>query len=408
VRPTPDEPFAALEQVAARQSAEERAGRALAATRARLVLGRDAKSVFFATLLLRLRPETAWDLDTIATDGRVLRYHPPFVTGLSPDELAGVLVHEVMHCALTHPVRRGNRNAENWNVACDLAINPLLLQAGFVLPAGRLLPGEGRYAGLPPGKSAEEYYAGLPDPSGSHQQEADAGSMPTDPGGCGQVVDPKHGDPAAARQVESEWQVAVAEAQQTAATWGPLPSGIGRSVARVLSPSADWRRLLRDFVSLQARNDYSWLRPNRRLLAHGLYLPGLQSEELGDVILAVDTSGSIDDQTLGLFASETNGVLAAFECTLTILYHDSRVQAVQKWRSSEGPLVLQPIGGGGTSHACVFEWIDQSGLEPACVICLTDLETEFPATVPSMPVLWAVAGAAGAHPPFGQVVALST
>ena len=89
----------------------------------------------------------------------MLQYHPPFVTALSPDELVGVLAHEVMHCALAHPARRQGRDAERWNVACDLAINPLLVRAGIVLPASRLMPGEGAYAGLQAGKSADEFYA---------------------------------------------------------------------------------------------------------------------------------------------------------------------------------------------------------------------------------------------------------
>jgi predicted metal-dependent peptidase len=402
-----DDPFAVIEQAAGRQAAEEQAARALAAARVRLVLGRDAKSAFFATLVLRLVPEPGWDLDTVATDGRVLRYFPPFVTGLSPDELVGVLAHEVMHCALAHPARRGDRDLDNWNVACDLAINPLLVAAGVVLPPSRLMPGEGAYADLDPGHPAEEYYARLPGPkdssNGSNGGEAPAG----DPGGCGQVVDPANGDPAEGRQVEAGWQVAVSQAQAAAAGRGPLPAGLGRAVDRVLHLPADWREVLREFVSAAARNDYTWTRPNRRFVAQGLYLPGLHSEELGEVVLAVDTSGSIDEKLLGVFAAEANAVLGAYDCSVTVLYHDTEVQKVQTWQAADGPLVLDPVGGGGTSHACVFDWLICSGASPACVICLTDLQTEFPANQPAVPVLWAVPGPAPTDPPFGRVVSLS-
>lgn len=107
-----DDPFAVIEVAANRQVLEEQASQALGAARVKLILGRDAKSAFFATLVLRLKPEPAWDIDTLATDGRVLQYHPPFVTGLSPDELVGVLAHEVMHNALAHPARRGDGDSE--------------------------------------------------------------------------------------------------------------------------------------------------------------------------------------------------------------------------------------------------------------------------------------------------------
>jgi predicted metal-dependent peptidase len=215
------------------------------------------------------------------------------------------------------------------------------------------------------------------------------------------VTDPAAGDPAEARRVEADWQVALAQAQSAAAGRGPLPAGLGRAVGVVLHPPPAWR------VAAHARNDYSWTRPNRRFVAQGLYLPGMHSEELGGMVLAVDTSGSIGDEVLGVFAAEANAVLAAYECTVTVLYHDTEVQWVQTWHSADGPLVLDPVGGGGTSHACVFDWLDQSGLAPTCVVCLTDLETEFPTAPPAVPVLWAVPGGPPARPPFGRVVALS-
>jgi len=398
-------PFVALEEAAARQEAEETAARLLATARAQLILGRDAPSAFFATLLLRLRSRPDWSVETMATDGRELLYSPQFVNGLTPATLRGVLAHEVMHNALAHHARRVGREPRLWNIACDLAINPILRAAGMSLPDGHLMPGEGRFGELVPGKSAEEYYSSLMENQESKEQSPSA-SESQDPGGCGQVIDPDQGDPAQVQASEAEWKVAVAQAQQAAIGRGPLPGGLGRSVEQVLHPPADWRSVLREFVSAHARNDYSWSRPNRRFIAQGLYLPGLHSEELGDVVLAVDTSGSIGARELGIFAEEANAVLASYDCSVTVLYHDTEVQKVQIWRSSDGPLVLDAIGGGGTSHVCVFDWIAQAGDRPACVICLTDLETEFPSVIPDLPVLWAVTGGQLSAAPFGRVIPL--
>jgi predicted metal-dependent peptidase len=401
-----DEPFAALEEAAARQSAEDSAGRAIATARAQLILGRDAKSAFFATLALRLAIKPDWSVPTLATDGRELLFNPGFVNSLGPLLIQGVLVHEVMHNALAHPARRGHRDPTLWNVACDLAINPILREAGMVLPSCRLMPGEGQFAELTAGRSAEEYYATLRRGSDESDDAENDVSPGTDPGGCGQVVDPDQGDSAAARSSEDEWKIAIVQAEQATVGRGDLPAGLARLVREVLHPPLDWRAVLREFLSSQARNDYSWARPNRRFLAQGLYLPGLHSEELGDVVLAVDTSGSIGETILGVFASEANAVLSAYDCSVTVLYHDSQVQKVQGWQSSDGPLVLDPVGGGGTSHVCVFDWLEQSGLVAACVICLTDLETEFPTVPPGLPVLWAVVGGRVHQAPFGQVVPL--
>lgn len=401
-----EHPLCAVEQAANRQAAEEAAAQAISQARAKLLLGKDARSAFFATLALRLTPRPDWQCDTMATDGRSLIYSPDWVKSLPLDELIGVIAHEVMHNALAHPTRRSHRDAQRWNIACDLAINPLLTQAGFRLPAGRIMPGEGKYHPLPSGKSAEEYYGQLqgdsPNPEGPSQPDGQG----EDPGGCGSVRDPGQGSAADMRQVEAEWQVAVAQAQQVAKQRGELPGGLARTVAEVLSPKLDWREVLREFVSRQARNDYAWSPPNRRFVHAGLYLPGLRSEELGDVVLAVDTSGSIGQAELNRFANEAQAILDAYACDLTILYHDSQIQGVAHWTPADGPLVLNPEGGGGTDHRPVFDWIAQQGLAPACLVCLTDLETTFPTDAPPYPVLWAVTGTR-AGTPFGLCVAIT-
>ena len=104
--------------------------------------------------------------------------------------------------------------------------------------------------------------------------------------------------------------------------------------------------------------------------------------------------------------AEVNAVLEAYDCTVTVLFHDTAVQKIQTWQSWDGPLSLDPVGGGGTSHICVFDWLASSGVEPACAICLTDLETSFPSDPPLVPVLWAVVGDTRTEPPFGSRVAI--
>ncbi|WP_020475827.1 vWA domain-containing protein [Zavarzinella formosa] len=402
-----DAGFDSIETVVARQRLEERAARSISGARARLILGRDAKSAFFATLALRLTPQTDWTVGTMATDGRQLLYEPKFVTDLTPEELLGVMVHEVMHNALCHHCRRGDRDARRWNIACDLAVNPLLVQSGYVLPKCRLMPGEISYAGLPTGKSAEEYYAALTASSKAEKTNRAEGEETPDPGGCGRVVEPTNTSPAEVSHQEAEWRVALAQAEQTARLKGDLPAGLGRAVREVLEPTTNWRDVLREFVSSTAKNDYSWSRPNRRHIAQGLYLPGLCSEELGDVVVAIDTSGSVTEKELSIFAAEVTEILSAFHCSATILFHDTAIRHVQQWTSGDGDLRLEPVGGGGTSHECVFDRIESLGLHPACVVCLTDLWTDFPDRSPDMPVLWAVVGDNPAGPPFGRRVAVS-
>lgn len=409
-----DDPLARLDRAVADQAAAEAATKAVAAARARLVLGRDAASAFFATLALRLTAVVDRACPTAATDGRALVFNPAFVLGLSADELVGVVAHEVLHCALAHHARRGFRDPGRWNAAGDLAVNPLLVSAGFALPPTRLMPGEGSYAHHRPGLTAEAYYAALTDPSppGAPGRQADpggtAGVGPTggppadDPGGCGAVRDPAEGSAGAGSPADADWAVAVAQAGQAARGRGDLPAGLARLVDQVVRPRPDWREVLRAFLTRPARADPAWGRPDRRFVWRGLYLPGRRSEAVGGFVVAVDTSGSIAARELGRFAGALDGLLGTAEATVTVLGHDTAVHSVRTWEPGDGPFTLDPVGGGGTSHACVFDWLDRSRLDPAGVVCLTDLETTFPARVPAVPVLWAVVGGNPTDPPFGS------
>ena len=122
----------------------------LTRARVQLLLGQP----FFGTLSLRLKLIPG-SLPTMATDGSRIVYNPAFVDELNPAELEGTLAHEVLHCALAHQCRRGQRDPELWNVAADFAINPILIGNGFVLPAGALI--DPAFNNL----SAEEIYARL-------------------------------------------------------------------------------------------------------------------------------------------------------------------------------------------------------------------------------------------------------
>jgi predicted metal-dependent peptidase len=117
--------------------------------------------------------------------------------------------------------------------------------------------------------------------------------------------------------------------------------------AEHFSPAHSGRAAVAEFVSSQGRSDFAWTRPNRRFIAQGLYLPGMHSDELGDVVIAVDCSGSIREAQLSAFVSEVNGVFSAFDCTATVVYHDSEVQRVDEFSSTDGPVTPEPVSGAG-------------------------------------------------------------
>ena len=226
----------------------------LVAARATLVLDHP----FFGALALRMdiQEETRGRTSTMATDGRSVFYQKGYVEGCSNQELVGLLAHEVMHPAMQHHTRRGDRDPRLWNEAADYAINPILTDAGFVLPGAPLLNRE--YCGMTAEqiyealqKSQDDEESGSPDDPetddtvgcDSPADEVGAGNSVPDgdadgnsesierPGGVLDAPDPA--------QQDAEWQVALKQATQAAHMMGQLPGGIALAVDEVLRPRVD-------------------------------------------------------------------------------------------------------------------------------------------------------------------------
>jgi len=380
---------------------------------------------FFGTLLFRLGGRPSSSIATMATDGVSLFYNPEFVETLNAAELAGVLAHEVMHPALQHHTRRGDRDQARWNMACDYAINPILLDAGLTLPKGVLLDDQFR------GMSAERIYNlieedekqedsgssgqsesqagnGPSAPKGDSGQDNKAGSepqAPSTPGGVGQVLDAPEPEaesgPSVAEQAR-EWQIAVEQAETVAKVAGKLPGGAVRALEAAQAAKVDWRELLRRAWSDTIPADYSWTCPNRRHVWAGLYLPGITSEGVGEIAIAVDCSGSVGPRQLGLFEAEIRSILAGQRPRLVhVLYFDAAVQKVETYQAGQ-PVSLSPVGGGGTDFRPCFDWLGKQGIVPQTLVFLTDLCGRFPSEAPNYPVIWASTETRRA--PFGQVV----
>ena len=95
----------------------------LSRTRASMILDHP----FFASLAMRLKFKEDTNCATAWTDGKTFGYNPNYINILPREKLVGLTAHTVMHPACAHPLRRGDRNADTGNSACDYAINPILL-----------------------------------------------------------------------------------------------------------------------------------------------------------------------------------------------------------------------------------------------------------------------------------------
>jgi predicted metal-dependent peptidase len=380
---------------------------------------------FFGTLLFRLGAKPSQAIATMATDGISLFYNTEFVETLNAAELAGVLAHEVMHPALQHHTRRGARSQGRWNMACDYAINPMLLDAGLTLPKDVLI--DDRFRGM----SAERIYnliAKEENLEGSSEQAeskpgggsgatedkapqsdhvANEPQAPSTPGGVGQVLDapePVGEEGLSVSEQAREWQIAVEQAESVAKLAGKLPGGAVRALEAAQYARVDWRELLRRAWSDTIPADYSWAQPNRRHVWSGLYLPGIRTEGVGEIAVAVDCSGSVSARQLGLFQEEIRSILGGQRPRLVhVLYFDGAVQKVEMYQAGE-PISLVPIGGGGTDFRPCFEWLRERGIIPQSLVFLTDLCGMFPIEAPPYPVIWA--STENRRVPFGQVVSM--
>lgn len=387
-----------------------RADDAVVRARARLLL----QQPFFGSLSLRLRTEASAACKTLQTDGRKLIYNPEFVDALPFEQLTGCIAHEVMHCALAHPYRRGDRDLKQWNRACDFAINGMLKTAGFELPDAALI--DAKYDGL----SAEEIYRDLQaqqQPQGNGQgngqgqqpqaSQANGAGQGDDPSAIGEVIDgtDENGSQLSPAEKESEageWQIAAEQAARSAKASGKVPAGFDRAMEAIRESRVDWRAVLRRFISQTVVSDYTWSRPNRRFIGQGLYLPSTSREGCGELAIAIDTSGSLSAGELAEFAAEVRAIADDLKPeAIHVIYCDSEINGARTFRQFE-TVELEMKGGGGTDFRPPFEWIEAQGIAPKALLYLTDLCCYSYPEEPDYPVLWVTAGRREA--PWGETV----
>ena len=183
---------------------------------------------------------------------------------------------------------------------------------------------------------------------------------------------------------------------------GKLPGGAVRSLKASQAAKVDWREMLRRAWSDTIPSDYSWTRPSRRHVWAGLLLPGVISEGVGEIAIAIDCSGSVSARQLGLFEAEIRSILDGQRPRLVhVLHFDAAVQKVETYQAGQ-PVSLSPVGGGGTDFRPCFDWLGKQGIVPQTMVFLTDLCGRFPEVTPPYPVIWASTEARRA--PFGEVV----
>lgn len=374
------------------------------------------EAAFFAVLAMHADYKPTLHVPTAATDGRKIYFNPEFFARLTREELTGVILHEVLHCAYLHIPRRGLRDPHKWNIAADLVINPMVEDVpGAKLPIGALL--DPKYAG----KRVEEVYDMLPEPEkvtltltmewqDLRSDLGQDGDGHTSGDGDGRSEGQRGGAQARRMPVEelgSYWRNAVngaVQAHQAANGKGTLPAGAELLVEELNDPEVDWRELLWQYT-VQHPHDFGDF--DHRLVGRGVYEEALEGEKL-DLHVAVDTSGSCLEWVTP-FLSELNGILTAFpHVKATLSYVDAALHG--PYEVENFLEIPQPKGGGGTSFVPFFEHVENEAdpLGHHVLVYLTDGYGDFPAEPPSHETIWVVTpgGLDSDVFPFGKAIRL--
>jgi predicted metal-dependent peptidase len=343
------------------------------------------RASFFGNLATRLKLVNAdeW-CPTAATDGRNFYYNTRFVEMLKPKELEFLFGHEVLHCVYDHFGRRGERDPQLWNIANDYCVNADLKKhrvGEFITSVPCLY--DQKYEN----KSSEEIYDILYENAekidisslidkllDEHMDGDDEGN-----GSGGEGDKDGKGRPklsAAEKQaIKDEIREAVLAAAQASDGAGNLPAGVRRIIQDMTEPKMNWRELLRMQLESTIKSDFTWMRASRRGWHMDAVMPGMKNDEMIDIAISIDASGSMSEAILKDILSETAGIMEQFQSyRIHVLSFDTQVYNPQQFDSENLDSITdyEIQGGGGTDFDCVFEYFKQNEIEPKRHIMFTD------------------------------------
>lgn len=356
---------------------------------------------------------------TAYTDGINKKYGRTFLQTICPTqaEVNGLILHENLHIGLRHHLHGADmfkEDGEKANKAADYVVNDMITEISKKYPELVQLPKGGLYDPQYHNMSMREIYkllkskkgggggGGKPDKEGEKGSGSGGGEYEFDKHDFGKPMTQEE-----AKEMDGKIDRAIREGALLA---GRLGIDLPRSVTDLLNPVIDWKKELADFVtsSCKGKDEYTWRKFNRRLISNDIYLPTVENETIGEVVVAIDTSGSIGQQQLNEFASELVSICDAVSPdAVRVLWWDTKVHGEQLFTDNYDQIgsMLKPLGGGGTRVSSVAEYINKKKINAECVLVFTDgfLESDVKWDI-SAPTLWMVTENRNWTPPTGKKV----
>ena len=381
------------------------------------------KASFFGNLATRLKLVNAdeW-CGTAATDGRNFYYNTRFIQMLKPKEIEFLFGHEVLHCVYDHFGRRGERDPQIWNIANDFCVNADLKEHGvgeFITSVPCLY--DRKYNGW----SSEKVYDDLMknakkislsdlldqmidehlDGEGDGDGEGDDDGEELDGNGRTKGAGRPKISEEERRAIRDEIKEAMLAAAATVDGAGNIPMGVQRLIKEMTEPKMNWRELLRMNLESTIKSDYTWMRASRRGWHMDAVMPGMKPDEMIDIALAIDASGSMDADMLKDILSEVQGIMDSFPVyKIHVVSFDTQVYNPQKYDSDNLDSIVDydVQGGGGTSFECFYEYFKENDITPHRLVVFTD---GYPGgswgDENFCEVTWILHGTTTIEPPFG-------
>ena len=409
---------------------------------------------FFGHILGGMQRHFTESVDTLAVglrgDAIQLMVNPHFLLKelTKAENRVAVLKHEVLHIVFKHVFRNKSLSHDPllWNLATDLVVNQYV--APYHLPEGAILLTTFPDLGLNPGDTADNYYAALKnlhdesnkskkktqgqggaegsgksksplsekaleDIMGSrspsdHTYWADSNSPDVDGEKTGSKISGAVRD--AIEQVSEDQVLKSYERSKYSKTSGKIPGWLERYIGQLIEarkPKLNWRNTIRMFAASSRRSQMivTAQRESKRFEALDGMPPnqGLKLKRFQNMAVAIDTSGSINDEAISSFFAEIHGMYKQ-GASITIVECDADIK---RSYSYVGKIPSFVKGGGGTSFEPVMKWLKTKGQRFDGCVYLTDGFASAPETRPPCRLLWVlVGGPGGEHLKFGHQIVI--
>lgn len=306
---------------------------------------------------------------------------------LSNAEIVSILANTAMKKVLHHEERGEKKSSRVWDLATDYAINSMLLQNGFILPP------EAPYDMQFEGMYAEEIYKLLSNDSDIDEEDSSDEQDSED--------NNNNTENRLEKKLEKAYLKSLFDKMNRESL---LPEGLERVIPSYFKNRIDWKERLRRYINEFMKSSYRFMPPNSKHLYRGYALPSLYSDTI-EIVVAIDVSGSIDEESLGIFFSELESIMMTFgEYAIDVITCDYKIRGVSRYTTAE-PIIRPTLeGGGSTDFRPLFDYVSKAIDNPKLIIYFSDAQGVFPDDTPNIDTLWILNS--DANVPFGEKIVI--